>query len=160
MCTVRVRSRNDALRVPFPASHPTGCDTHPRLFPVTRDPPSTILGVPGSLHSQICRVRVGWVGMQRQGPKESLIQPARRSRRGPASPKALRKDPSLPLLAFTGCQESAASLVCKGITSICLHHPCHPPYTCLSGCKFPSSPKDTSHWTRALPNPERPHFSF
>lgn len=84
MCTVRVRSRNDALRVPFPASHPTGCDTHPRLFPVTRDPPSTILGVPGSLHSQICRVRVGWVGMQRQGPKESLIQPARRSRRGPA----------------------------------------------------------------------------
>lgn len=78
----------------------------------------------------------------------------------PASPKALGKDPTLPLPASTGCQESAASLVSKGITSICLRCPCHPPYICLSGCKFPSSPKDTSHWTRTLHNPEWPHFSF
>ena len=97
-----------------------------------------------------CPRPTGWRRWRPQGrpaPALGARRPKPRSRRGPASPKALRKDPSLPLLAFTGCQESAASLVCKGITSICLHHPCHPPYTCLSGCKFPSSPKDTSHWT-------------
>ena len=48
------------------------------------DPPSTIVGVPGGLHPQTCRVRVRWVGMQRQGPRESLIQLARRWRGGPA----------------------------------------------------------------------------
>lgn len=86
---------------------------------------------------------------------------ARRPKPRPAGPPPPKAKGSLPTSsASTGCRESAASLVCNGITSICLHHPAILPTPVSLGANFPSSPKDTSHWTRASPNPEWPHFSF
>ena len=111
-------------------------------------PPSTILGVPGSLHSQICRVRVGWVGMQQQGPKESLIQPARRYRGGPTL-----------LFSKSGAERSSCprGSECVGLVSCPVtlrsgRSPCPPPVLLILGLRQGGTPWGPP-WYKASPWP-------
>ena len=75
------------------------------------------------------------------------------------SPKTLRKNPSLLLLASGGCWQSLVFLGLWQHNSnlcLCLHMVIF--YGSVS--KFPSSYNDTNHWVRDHPNPAWPHLNL